>query len=580
MLRYAIVPLFVFASLFGCSNGSSVPSCSGTSTVCNGACSDLMVDRENCGACGMTCGASQVCTAGKCANACGAGTSLCGDGKCHDLSNDNANCGACSAAGLTNKACATGTVCSMGQCGATCAGGTLLCGDGKCHDVMSDNANCGACSTAGTTDKACAAGNVCSAGQCAATCAGGTTLCTDGKCHDLMNDNANCGACSTAGDKACATGTVCSSGQCAATCAGGATLCGDGKCHDLTNDNANCGACSTAGTLDKACAAGSVCSSGSCAPGCAGGTTLCGDGKCHDLTTDNANCGACSTAGTTDKACTMNTVCGNGVCVSACGNGQVCGGVCVNPQTDPMNCGGCGKACPMSQVCIGGNCALRGPPYPSYASPGGTATTSAHFQDMDFAFAAPGPSMIYYTTDGSAPVPGMGTTKSSANPLLLTSVAGAGMGTTIRWYADYGAGGGPELDVHSLVVTTTAPGNSLGAMVQHVQFTSGFGPVILVAPGATVTGQVDYQVWRSNANGYCPGCVVQWVLGVDGVGQVACINNTFGTYPGQTGTQTFSFTAPMAPGRYPMRHGQNLQYSCQAAGYPGGEEVGEVIVSN
>ena len=46
-------------------------------------------------ACGTTCAAGKLCSAGTCSTSCVAGTSLCTDGKCHDLDNDNANCGVC-----------------------------------------------------------------------------------------------------------------------------------------------------------------------------------------------------------------------------------------------------------------------------------------------------------------------------------------------------------------------------------------------------------------------------------------------------------------------------------------------------
>src|SRR5262249_42041326 len=36
---------------------------------------------------------------------------------------------------------------------------------------------------------------------------------------------------------------------------------------------------------------------------------------------------------------------------------QSCGGTCVNTQIDPKNCGGCGKACTASQVCLSSGCA-------------------------------------------------------------------------------------------------------------------------------------------------------------------------------------------------------------------------------
>lgn len=39
-------------------------------------------------------------------------------------------------------------------------------------------------------------------------------------------------------------------------------------------------------------------------------------------------------------------------------NEVYCGGICVDPATDPNHCGGCGNPC-SSGVCLGGSCALR-----------------------------------------------------------------------------------------------------------------------------------------------------------------------------------------------------------------------------
>ncbi|MBV9949523.1 MAG: hypothetical protein JOZ69_21955, partial [Myxococcales bacterium] len=38
----------------------------------------------------------------------------------------------------------------------------------------------------------------------------------------------------------------------------------------------------------------------------------------------------------------------------------VCGGVCVDPMTDPKNCGGCGTVCPAGAPCQGGQCLCAG----------------------------------------------------------------------------------------------------------------------------------------------------------------------------------------------------------------------------
>lgn len=67
-------------------------------------------DVNNCGGCGIECGADQFCVGGTCIDDCVPPLSLCGI-DCFDLSNDPDNCG---------------------QCGMRC--GTGLCGEGECRD--------------------------------------------------------------------------------------------------------------------------------------------------------------------------------------------------------------------------------------------------------------------------------------------------------------------------------------------------------------------------------------------------------------------------------------------------------------
>lgn len=119
----------------------------------NGCEMNIVSDRNNCGACGVRCGARQMCTAGRCV--CQTGTdNLCGNA-CY-LFNDPLNCGAC------------GRVCSDRQ---TCNGSCVDCQpdtstatwrrcENRCVDTMSDGANCGACGNV------CASGRLCFFGVC------------------------------------------------------------------------------------------------------------------------------------------------------------------------------------------------------------------------------------------------------------------------------------------------------------------------------------------------------------------------------------------------------------------------------
>jgi endoglucanase len=169
---------------------------------CNGFCVNPMVDAANCGMCGKTCGAGQLCN-GTCT--CQAGLMGCATG-CTNIKADGANCGAC------GTACpATTPYCSNSACVATCPAGQTQCGTG-CLDAASfqtDPLNCGACG------KACGAGQSCSGGVC--SCPANQQAC-GGSCVDVMTNAAHCGAC----NMACAAGGACQAGKCSGGGGGGA----------------------------------------------------------------------------------------------------------------------------------------------------------------------------------------------------------------------------------------------------------------------------------------------------------------------------------------------------------------------
>ena len=86
---------------------------------------------------------------------------------------------------------------------------------------------------------------------------------------------------------------------------------------------------------------------------CAAGLLFC-SGRCVDPATDPNNCGGCG------LLCGCR-VCTSGVCSShGCGilNQCNCGGGtgCVNLWTDPNNCGGCGTSCPSGTTCVDAGC--------------------------------------------------------------------------------------------------------------------------------------------------------------------------------------------------------------------------------
>jgi hypothetical protein len=88
--------------------------------------------------------------------------------------------------------------------------------------------------------------------------------------------------------------------------------------------------------------------------GCGTGLTLCPAG-CADLDHDAQNCGRCG------NACPLNQVCdGTGHCAVCAVGATRCGGatpVCADLQTDPNHCGACETGCAGGASCVAGRCA-------------------------------------------------------------------------------------------------------------------------------------------------------------------------------------------------------------------------------
>jgi hypothetical protein len=93
---------------------------------------------------------------------------------------------------------------------------------------------------------------------------------------------------------------------------------------------------------------------------CPASQTSC-NGTCVDTESDPGNCGGCGTT------CDPSKVCSRGQCNDICtpaqtacplsgGNEGGPGVFCVNTKTDNANCGACGKACPAEQTCAAGSC--------------------------------------------------------------------------------------------------------------------------------------------------------------------------------------------------------------------------------
>lgn len=117
--------------------------------------------------------------------------------------------------------------------------------------------------------------------------------------------------------------------------------CPDG-CFNTRQDEQHCGDCTTA------CTGGTECTGRACQ--CPPGTLDCGSG-CEDVTANPLRCGSCSNV--CDAA---SEDCVNRQCQCKPGLFACTPGVCVDRQTDELNCGNCGLTCTGNKTCQGGNC--------------------------------------------------------------------------------------------------------------------------------------------------------------------------------------------------------------------------------
>ena len=365
---------FVCAAGQICSGGTCLVSCQAGLNICGSTCVNFTADANNCGGCGVTCGAGQVCTnhgpgsTGLCELHCPTGETACGNpawnpGTAYFVGNQVANGGnlyQCSTAGTSAT--------SGGPSGSTAsiADGTAVwkfvsvaaTGASQCVNLQSDRNDCGACNDV-TNSKACGNGQVCLGGACVVSCAPGLTQC-NGACVDTHNDPGNCGGCGVSCSAPTSAGPVCGSGACGVSCPAGETNCG-GKCVDTSSDPNHC--TTTAGSCGSAGLQGLVCVGGGCTLTCPVGSVAC-NGKCVDPLHDNNSCGASATC-SGGVACTAGTSCAPvgspavGQCVATCASGfTACpGNVCKDTQNDDANCGACGHGCAAGQKCTSGVCA-------------------------------------------------------------------------------------------------------------------------------------------------------------------------------------------------------------------------------
>ncbi len=308
MRAWGFAALVMMAFVSGCPSDpgdtSCSPSCGTGTTCCNSHCATTLVDRNNCGGCGVACASNEMCALGHCIAAVDAGLP-------HDGGHDAAQSGNCS------PQCASGYRC----CGTTCVSSVgVATGDARSDPSFMNCQTCGmACDPIGTS-------------RCGL--AHGTTT---GTPHCYCGDSP---ACDTSTGFMCLANTGSTSGF---------------SCINMATDPMHCG------TPVVACASGEICMAGACTCGPAGmrcptGQTCNSTSGCIDIMTDPMNCGAIGTACHVGESCTGG-MCGCGApgvrCMAGglagCGE-ECCGSACI--QVDDYNCGGCGVQCPAPQVCV------------------------------------------------------------------------------------------------------------------------------------------------------------------------------------------------------------------------------------
>jgi len=323
------------------------PTCSDGS-LCDGVCTDVMHDIDNCGACGRQrpapANAQPACDEGVCAIRCDDQSTRCGE-SCYQLSNDAQHCGDCA---FSCAVPANGRAqCVGSRCTAACDPGTLPCGS-ACVRADVDPLNCGKC---GVT---CAAGEQCSQGACVKDCPPGTKECAR-SCVDVLADPQHCGVC----DNVCGAApmdatTRCDRGMCSWQCSPGRQNCGD-ACVDLQADPLNCGGCGRACPPPPS-RGSAVCRVGACIVQCSDDYTNCG-GQCVSPALIRAaqQAGFGSMPPCAALAAYQNYY----QCQNMGQNYMFCGNACVNVTNSREHCGGCGRACDAGEMCLRGNCDNR-----------------------------------------------------------------------------------------------------------------------------------------------------------------------------------------------------------------------------
>ena len=125
--------------------------------------------------------------------------------------------------------------------------------------------------------------------------------------------------------------------------------------------------------------------------------------------------------------------------------------------------------------------------------------------------------------------------------------------------------------IASIIVEDSGGGNEGGINVYNVDL-NGDGTSTTVSPGESITVSLDYQIWNPDT---CPGCRQQIVIGIGDDSLYCAYDSVPGVYPGQTGSDVHTTSAPTGTGAYSLRYTNDYQLSCAdaKANYPAASKV-------
>ncbi len=302
-----------------------------------------------------------------------------------DLSTDINNCGGC---GLACANLPGGnylypdsyynmvTGCLDGVCTAGCKAGFADCNgiiDDGCEVnlAINDANNCGGCGIV-------CAESACTEGRC--MCPPDRPDYCDPMCVNKLTDTQNCGTCGkSCGLVPCPSNPetqhvsrACGQGECVISCGPKFLDCNDDLSKgcgvsdgcEVPMDSNNCGACG------RVCLVGFTCvdvgSTLECHPDCGAGFLICpavdfGEGQfaCIDPQVDPLNCGGCGL--TCDSDVCRRGVCAPPACAPDTADCDDQPGCEVNLLTDPLHCGSCDVSCDVAlgQPCVRGQCLTK-----------------------------------------------------------------------------------------------------------------------------------------------------------------------------------------------------------------------------